>query len=198
MPVTFIKDHSLDQKKKVLCQSCKNSTNHIVLCSIEEKGSGLMHHDPDELFHWSADYEVIKCLGCETISFRVSSSNSEDYDYEGRPIETVKVYPKRSEDSWPFRIFWNAPLSIKRIYRETVFSYDNDNLTLCAAGIRALVEGVCKSQGVKGGNVEIERENGIKEKKFSKNLQGKINGLYENGKLTKSNANILHYTSIDF
>ncbi len=45
---------------------------------------------------------------------------------------------------------------------------------------------------IEGGDVDFEKNDGTKTIKFRKNLHGKINGLHQTGKLTKSNADTLH------
>jgi hypothetical protein len=88
--------------------------------------------------------------------------------------------------------YWHVPKNLEQIYKETIDSYNNENLTLSAGGIRAIVEGLCQDNNVKNGTIEIVKEDGTKEKIKRSGLQGKINGLYEKGKLTKENADILH------
>jgi len=70
--------------------------------------------------------------------------------------------------------------------------YNNENLTLCGAGVRALVEGLCNENKIVDGEIESTKRDGSKVKKRADNLQGRINGLAEKGKLTKENAEILH------
>lgn len=192
MSKNFVHNSTTKGKRKVLCQSCDNITQHIVLTSITENGEAEMSHYPDDMYYWTVDYETIQCLGCENISFRSASSNSEDDDEYGRPVLTILIYPKRSKDSWKLKNFLNVPFNLQRIHRETINCFNNDNLTLCAAGVRALVEGICKENEIEGGNVEYLKKDGAIETKFKKDLQGKINGLHEGGKLTKQNADILH------
>lgn len=192
MSRNFQQNTTANQKRKVLCQSCDNVTQHIVINSVNESGEASMSEYAEDMIYWNTDYEIIQCLGCENISFREVSSNSEHDDEYGRPYLTVLIYPKRSKDSWKLKNFINVPFNLQRIHRETISCYNNDNLTLCGAGVRALVEGICKENNIDGGDVEIEKPDGTKIKKFRKDLQGKINGLYQNGKLTEQNADILH------
>lgn len=191
MEVTFEVDKTKDKTYKVLCSSCKNDTKHKVLTSIHEEGA-----DPwDEYytFQWDTDYEIIQCLGCESVSFRSYSVDSENYDYEdGRTVGTILIYPKRSKDTLTLKNFLNVPFNLKRIYRETIESYNYGNLTLCGAGVRALVEGLCQENGITGGTVKIQKKDGTTENKRKTTLEGKINGLYQSGKLTSQNADILH------
>lgn len=190
MKIKFEKDKTMDKMFKVLCSSCKNITKHKVLTSIKEEGS-----EPwDDLysFQWNTDFEIIQCLGCENISFRSYSINSENDDHEGRSIPTILLFPERSKDTLPVKSYMNVQFNLQRIYRETIESYNNDNLTLCGAGVRALVEGLCQVNGITGGMVEITKPDGTTRNQRRTNLQGKINGLHENGKLTEQNAEILH------
>ena len=186
----FEYDKTINKTHRLICQSCNNTTKHIVLKSVNESGS----EDWDEYytFHWNTDFEIIQCLGCETVSFLSESVNSEDDDDEGRPFKQILLYPKRNKKTLPLKNYLNVPFNLQRIYRETIECYNNDFLTLCGAGVRALVEGLCKENGVSGGTVEITKKDKSTVKKRMTNLQGKINGLYESGKLTEQNAEILH------
>jgi hypothetical protein len=171
---------------KVICQTCKTLTRHKVLASVEENGEEPWN--AEESFYWSSYYQIIQCQGCGTVSFRNEQSNSEDYRESGIGINEL-IYPKRSIDTWQTKQLLNIPYDLRRIYRETIDCLNNENLTLCGAGVRALVEGLCNENGIKDGDVGTT-ENGIK--KRSKDLSGRINGLYEVGKLTKRNSEILH------
>ena len=51
---------------------------------------------------------------------------------------------------------------------------------------------ICKENNILDGEVEKLKADGTIEKRRTKDLQGKINGLYEKGKLTKESAEILH------
>jgi hypothetical protein len=176
---------------EVLCINCKILTRHKILTSVDVKGKEEM--DDYETFHWHDSSQIIQCQGCEGISFRRESSNSEDYDPENEEYpKTEQIFPKRTKTTWNSKDFFNIPYNLRRIYRETVDCYNNDNSTLTAAGLRALVEGICKENGVTNGSVEKIENDGKITKMTSNKLDGKINGLYEKGKLTKDNADNLH------
>lgn len=180
---------SVNKILQVFCLTCKNTNRHKVLTSVDQSGKESMGYDG--WFYWNSDYQIIECQGCGNISFRNESSNSEEYDEEGYHSNEL-IYPKRTSDTWNTKDFFNIPYNLRRIYRETIDCYNNENLTLCGAGARALVEGLCKENGIIDGEVEYTKANGSIETKRVDNLQGKINGLYEKGKLTKENAEILH------
>jgi hypothetical protein len=170
---------------KVLCQQCKHETNHIVLYSIKSSGSELWGDDAE--YQWVTTYEVVKCQGCDEISFRQCDSDSESYDEEGY-YSTITLYPKRTKETINIKSYHSIPHNIKRLYQETINCYNNDIMTLCAAGVRALVEGICLNKKIKDGEISYLDKNGNIKTKRSRDLQGKINGLYENGILTKDNA----------
>lgn len=181
-------DKTKNRELKVLCQTCKNKTKHKVIVSVNEVGED----DDEYYYHWTNDYEIIQCLGCESISFRIEHSNSEDVDSEHGPYISVKIYPKRNNETWNIKNFYNVPSNLTRIYRETIDCYNADCFTLCGAGTRALVEGLCTENSIFDGFIEYTKVDGKTETKKSDNLQGKINGLSQQGKLTKQNADILH------
>nr|WP_298332427.1 DUF4145 domain-containing protein [uncultured Christiangramia sp.] len=62
---------------------------------------------------------------------------------------------------------------------------------MCTVGARAIVEGICTDQEINDGPLNIDNDNSSNNSR-SKNLQGKINSLFEVNKLTNSNAEILH------
>ena len=72
----FSQDISHDTTKnevyKLPCRRCDEKTNHIVLTSVKNTWFGQDIEGRDE-------YEIVCCRGCDEISFRSSSSNSEDY-----------------------------------------------------------------------------------------------------------------------
>lgn len=184
----FTINKTKDKQTKVICQECKCYTKHKVLSSINENGAEEMDFEYC-MFYWVTDYEVIQCQGCDSISFRTEHSNSESENHDGSPYITEKIYPKRGKDILLIKNYFNVPHNLNRIYKETIECYNTDCLTLCGAGTRALVEGICNENGILSGMVENHKTK-IPERK--KDLNGKINGLFEQGKLTKQNAEILH------
>lgn len=188
--MSFQFDNTKDNIIKALCSSCKNMTRHQTLTSINESGSEewTEYHS----YFWDIDYEIIQCLGCERISFRTYCINSEHEDHEGNPIPTTSLYPKRSFDTLTARSYMHIPFNLGKIYKETINSYNSGIFILCAAGVRAIVEGLCLENGISGGNVKEDQLNGPPITRMKKNLQGKINGLFENGILTSQNAESLH------
>jgi hypothetical protein len=134
----------------------------------------------------------LQCQGYEEISFCQTASYSESDNEEFSNYSTVTLYPKRTKETINIKSYHNLPQNINRLYQETINSYNNDIMTLCAAGVRALVEGICIDKNIRGGEIIYTDKNGDQKTKRSKDLQGKIHGLYEKGILTKDDAEALN------
>jgi len=99
------------------------------------------------------------------------------YDEEGNlvPEPTTKLYPSRlvgrKKPEWDTEL----PFQIYRVYDEVHAALCNNISVLGGIGIRAIVETVCKHQGLTTGN-----------------LQNKIDGLAAAGVITQAGADILH------
>lgn len=191
---------SKGEKFKAFCATCKTETNHVVVQSVDTTGSDVIHYGPDEndqdSIDWSDRYQIIQCLGCDTFSFRHKNWFSEAQEYYGpndyNDGTTTVLYPQRSKDILNTKDFYNAPKNLRAIYREVVNCFNGDSPVLCAAGLRATIEGLCAENGVTDGPVKVTKADGTVEVKRKENLEGKISGLYEKGILTEKSAEILH------
>lgn len=182
-------NNTKDKEYKIPCVKCNGKTKHKVLQSADYYLTEWF--SKEDSVDSIDNYQIIQCGGCDTISFRHLSwfSEAQDYDSDGS-YETL--YPKRSETTLPTKSLRNTPGKLRRIYRETIDCFNNDDFTLCAAGLRAIVEGLCADQGVKDGPIEIKKKDGTLKTVRNKDLQGKISGLHEKGILTARNSAILH------
>jgi len=171
---------------KVLCSECKRATNHLVEASFDTAGTET-DYEGGWSIDWSDHHQVVRCQGCDTVSFRQTSWFS-----EGDDEPSVRLYPVRTVDTIASQSFLNLPPALKRIYGEVVDCYNNGNLTLCAAGLRAIVEGVCADRLVVDGPVEVPLSGGLTKTERRKSLDGKIAGLHEKGLLTQDSAATLH------
>lgn len=191
---------SKSEKFRAFCATCKTETNHTVAQSVDVTGSEVIHYGPDEndrdSIDWIDRYQIIQCLGCDTFSFRHKNWFSEAHEYYGpddhNDRSTIWLYPQRGKYILNAKDFYNSPKNLRAIYKEVVNCFNSDAPVMCAAGLRATIEGICAAQGVTDGPIEITKADGILEKKRKDNLEGKISGLYEKGVLTKKSADILH------
>lgn len=189
---TFTENKTKDNVVNVLCVECNRTTKHRVAASLDKDGT---HYEQREGWsvEWVDNYQVVQCQGCETVTFRHLHWFSEDYypeyDEDGT---TERLYPKRDANSLKAEALLNVPTTLRRIYGEVIDCFNNDALTLCAAGLRAMVEGLCADRGITDGPVICSAKGGGTQEVRKDNLEGKISGLYEKGLLTQSSAQTLH------
>lgn len=180
------------KKYSVPCVKCNGATKHQVLTSIEVNGSEYNQEETCGV-EWAHHYQIIQCGGCESISFRHTSQDSENFDPITYEIyETEQLYPEREATILPTKSYSNVPPNLRRIYSELIDCFNNDSPILCAAGLRAIVEGICAEHGILNGPVEKLAKGGTSKTVRSKDLQGRIAGLQEKGLLAKKNADTLH------
>jgi len=177
------------------CAQCGRSTRHMVISSYDYSDSE--DHDGGSFsIEWSSSHQVVQCQGCMASSFREVNWFSEDVlqigpdEYDNG--ERITLYPKRSNNTRAIKEYWEVPNNLRRIYRESIDCFNNDSFTLTAAGLRALIEGLCAVLGITDGPKEITKKGGTKEIKRFKNLEAKISGLHEKGFLTENSAGVLH------
>jgi hypothetical protein len=186
-----VENETKDKIVNIHCTECKRSTRHRVCISLDKTAS---EHNAEERWYigWSDRYQVIECQGCETVSFRHHSWFSEDQYDEDNDGTTERIYPLRNKDAVSARPYHNVPSNLRRIYTELIDCFNNDSPTLCAAGLRALVEGICAQQGIVEGPIEVPAKGGGTQIIRRDNLEGRIAGLQEKGLLTEQSAQTLH------
>lgn len=130
------------------CTKCSGRTNHEVVTSVEQSG-----YVAEVGIDWDAAYQIVRCKGCDTLSFRYETSNSEDYDcigenqYERNICESL--YPPRNEKRNDLGVDAAClSMSLRGIYAETILALNNNSPVLAGIGIRALIDAVCKEKGV--------------------------------------------------
>lgn len=164
------------QKINCLCRECHRDTKHEIITEVTLNGSdGPAEYAID----WTIEHQIIRCLGCETISFRKTTGTDQDIvqigddEWEYQPL--VEVYPNPREGRQPLTDAALLPDKIQRIYEESLQALNDTQPVLCGIGIRAIIETVCKDKSATGGD-----------------LYNKINSLVGLGVLTQDGANILH------
>ena len=164
-----------DPEQLVECCLCSGKTSHSRLAWIDVRGSEEYYS-----FDWHIEHQLIKCLGCSSISYKTIGTNSEDYYHDENEqivyLEVEKLYPPRiagikglGDES----VY--LPQKIKQIYEETLTALSVNSPVLAAIGLRVLVEAVCKEKEASGGD-----------------LYNKIDSLVEKQVLTPVGAKILH------
>lgn len=164
---------------RVECPQCEATTKHTVERALDWSD---FYEGPD--IHAWATYQIVRCNGCDSVSFRSVGGNSEDYDHDEAgnevPSETERLYPERKKRSVVDELYlrddvYEVPEIIQTIYRETLKAVQHDLPTLAGIGIRAVIEATCR---------ELKATKG--------NLEKKIDTLVALSLLTPDGAKILH------
>lgn len=171
MKVEFLQN--LDEGKVVdaVCQFCGHETKHVILKSVERKWGN------DDI-QGNDSYQIIQCRGCENVSYRTESCNSDDYNYVGdsemEPSISVTIYPHRVSGRTQLENLWGVPHTISKIYKETFESICAGSYILAGLGLRAIVEAVCVAEGA-----------------TQWNFHKKIDHLVSTNKLTRAGGDLL-------
>lgn len=156
---------------KVQCEECGGGyRNHKILAEV-----GYSDGDEEAGFWWGGELQICKCLGCDEYRFRKVYRFSEDVDENGNPEASVTTYPESKGESRKADEDLLRIPKVGGIYRETVRAMGSGMPTLCAGGLRAVVEAVCLEQGIAGNT-----------------LYDKIETMAKSNLLTRSQADFLH------
>ena len=156
-----------------VCIECKGDRNHRVLAREQ------VSYDQD--YHASSIYMILRCLGCDNLSFR---QDYEDYeqgnansDADGGweyPVE-IKIFPKYIAGHVGLDRPYAIPGLVRKIYLQTLSAIKEDATILVGLGLRAIIEAVCNDLTVTGSN-----------------LEKRINSLSSRGHISKKDAERLH------
>lgn len=148
--------------RRIFCNKCGGLTRHIL--------RGKYHHafDSSEYEEMHIDFadglwQIWQCQGCDEVVFL------ESWSLEGDEEPSETFYPERATKLIKEKIFKEIPSKLNAIYAEVIKSFNSRCYILCAAGLRALLEGICLNKGIKSGPTANNKK--------SNNLEGKINGL---------------------
>ena len=139
--------------RKIYCNTCKTTTNHELKALHKRVFVELdlpidtTLSEPDEYEQWQ--YSLLICRGCETALLQeeyVSHTN----DTEIEDVREISFHPEREKRTLPFKIFRQLNPKLARIYQEVITTFNHAAPTLCAVGLRALLEGICADKGVEG------------------------------------------------
>ncbi len=159
----------VDKKIRHLpCGNCNGYTNHEVSKSVEKSWGN------QDIQGWNV-FEIVTCRGCDGTSFRFSSTNTDDFDYNTNEFsEHEELYPNRIAGRKEIDVY-QLPEPVRAVYRETHKALCSGLNILAGIGLGALVESVCREKDAQG-----------------QSLENKIDDLVKKGVLTSEGANILH------
>lgn len=180
---------------KIYCRNCKRDNNHGV----------IQKHviQSDEDYFWRHTFYIAMCLGCDGISFAEEIEDEDmittNDDGDSMWYSVVKVYPEKPADHGDAFItkkdFNNVPEELIGLYNQVVEASNLHMQLLSAAGLRMLLEAICKDLAIEDGPLfnpdgTPQVSKGVEQR--SKKLIGKINGLVERKLIVEKQASILH------
>ena len=155
-----------DELVRADCDECHGYRKHRIL---KEHTVEV----PDEIGYGYTTFQIVECVGCESVRFRMESMDEEmGYANDGPSVST---FPTTYSRNSRLKRELASLKVVGHIYSETHEALSEGLFILTAGGLRACVEAVCKREQVKGSN-----------------LQEKIDGLEKKSLLTKSQADLLH------
>lgn len=177
MPTEISKHEHVEELTGSPCIKCSQTTNHQVMSRVIEHYSD---NSDQNSFHATTYHEVIRCCGCEAITYRSTSTNSEDMDGDMRTqeqwcVETIAYYPPRGTGRREIQDSHQLPPTVLSIYKECLAALNSGLNVVAAIAMRALLEEMC---------AELSTDHN--------NLVGKIGQLKDRGLITEETSKILH------
>lgn len=154
------------------CRACGRSTHHEVLFEHVEET------DPS-LYHEKNTWQVVKCLGCDTVGFLY---RNDDYERvfegpDGEPRHEVRInlYPSVIKNHRGLSQSYLIPTLIQKIYRQTLTALSEKAFVLASVGLRATIEATCNHLSISGAT-----------------LEKRIDQLYKSGHVSNGDKKRLH------
>ncbi len=161
------------------CATCRNETIHTIIFDYQVNSNEF-----DYDLSSQNDYQIIRCNGCNTVSFRIDGWFSE-YQDSINDGKFEELYPEMKKDIRNIKTFNKLPDFLSKLYEEVIHSYNNKNRLLCAVGIRAIIEGICIDKEIKP---NTEQENKI----VINTLNKKLPALFDAGFISQNYIDVLH------
>jgi hypothetical protein len=151
----------MSRTRRIYCNTCGVETNHRLgitqqryvstpqlrqLYFVEEvRLDEPLRFDEDEAV---LIYNLWTCQGCGTATLQEACTARTLVSDNGLQARwTYDFHPTRLKDSWQRKPF-SMPLTLSVTYWEVIESFNAGLITLCAIGLRALLEGICVDKGI--------------------------------------------------
>lgn len=161
-----------DTTIKCYCNKCDRQTNHLV--TAEDRNT---YRDDVDGVVVEEIFRLVKCRGCDNVSFNRETTGSEYIRYgefnEEEMYSDFDAYPIKEGTLKPLES-WDVPVTIRRVYRESITAFNEECYVLATTGLRTTVEAICKDKGISG------------------NLKNMIDGLRSQGIITDADCKRLH------
>ncbi|MDQ9818412.1 DUF4145 domain-containing protein [Acinetobacter bereziniae] len=130
----------------IYCLECKTEIKHEFLIGLEAQKP-----IPYDILY--SEYELLKCINCDSITFRVDQFTADDVveraDEYGELImdrlSRPQYYPTRDKElANTTHVINLLPESIQETFNEVVIALNNNLEILSGLGLRTLLEQICK------------------------------------------------------
>lgn len=133
---------SEDDVLRVHCRACGHPARHRIVADEVVTGPDL----DGAAYLWDT-YEIVRCEGCGTISFRHSWVRAATSDPDSEVLGThLQVYPESKSGRQPMAGAESLPEATRQVYMEVLRALDAGLLLLAAMGLRTVVESVCRDR----------------------------------------------------
>jgi hypothetical protein len=99
-------------------------------------------------------YRLWTCAGCDTGTLEEAWTALNYEDEEGNQMYEITYHPRRAAADLPVKKYRQLPKNLLPLYDECIKSFNTGLDLLCAAGLRALIEGICEDKGMTGRTLE--------------------------------------------
>lgn len=166
-------EHGISTVIKHPCSTCGRETNHSILALETVRST-----EPD--YHYEERFMLVRCNGCESVSFRKESHDFEAYYQTGEDTWEydigIDVFPPFLQGHRPITETHFMPPLVRSVYKETLYAIKLGHYVLAGIGLRATVEAICKELNVEGKTLSTRISRlaaaGLISRKDAKNLQG--------------------------
>lgn len=130
----------------IYCLHCKSEIKHEFLIGLETQQS-----TDDENYY--AEYDLLRCINCESITYRTDHYTSDDMvqipnqygELEWDRLTRPNYYPTRDKElANATHVINLLPDSIQDTFNEVVTALNNKLEILSGLGLRTLLEQICK------------------------------------------------------
>jgi hypothetical protein len=133
------------------CRRCCITTRHEVMFET-------MRELKEEWINMKDTWQVVRCLGCHTISFRHQNDDYDDLEEDAlgqvEHAVTVDIYPGLVSNHKGLTGTFYLPVLISKIYGQTLKALGEKAFVLASIGLRATIEAVCNHLELSGTNLE--------------------------------------------
>ena len=187
----------IQETTKAHCNQCLGGRNHEILYEkeiVDDDGNA----EGPEFF---TKHELLKCLGCERIVYRVSEWNDMERDADKNYIVSIQYYPPAISRAYPKWFSYLEHLGymerkekgadyiyIHNILKEIYIGLQNDSIRLATMGIRALLEFIMVHKVEDNGSFKKNLDEFEKQGYISSSQNKILNSVLEIGHATMHRA----------